>query len=143
MSIEPRFASTDFTDDEMAFRQAVREFAESEIKPKVHKMDAEQQMDPDIVKQLFEMGIMGIETPESYGGSGGSFTMACVAVEEIARIDGSVSVLLDVQNTLVTNALLKSGSPTIKEKYLPRLAKEWVGAYALSESVSEIGRAHV
>ncbi len=133
---EIRYASTDFTDDETAFRHAIREFAESEIKPKVHKMDSEQQMDPDIVKQLFEMGVMGIETPENYGGAGGSFTMACIAVEEIARVDASVSVLLDVQNTLVTNALLKWGSSGIKEKYLPRLAKEWVGAYALSESVS-------
>jgi butyryl-CoA dehydrogenase len=133
---EARYASTDFTEDETAFRHAIREFAESEIKPKVHKMDSEQQMDPEVVKQLFEMGVMGIETPEQYGGAGGSFTMACIAVEEIARVDGSVSVLLDVQNTLVTNAFLKWGSDSLKERYLPRLAKEWVGAYALSESVS-------
>ncbi len=136
ISSNTRYASTDFTEEETAFRQAVREFAESEIKPKVHQMDAAQQMDPDIIKQMFEMGMMGVETPESYGGSGGSFTMACIGVEEIARVDGSVSVLMDVQNTLVTNALIKWGSPAIKEKYLPLMAREWVGAYALSESVS-------
>ena len=100
-------AVTDFSDDENAFRQAIREFAESEIKPKVHEMDKAQQMDAGIIKQLFEMGLMGIETPDSFaGGVGGSFTMACIAIEELARVDGSVSVLCDVQNTLVTNIFL-------------------------------------
>lgn len=133
---EVRYASTDYTEDETAFRHAIREFAESEIKPKIHKMDAEQKMDAEILPKLFEMGIMGIETPEQYGGAGGSFTMACIAVEEMGRVDGSVSVLIDVQNTLVTNAFLKWGSEAMKSKYLPKLASEWVGAYALSESVS-------
>jgi len=133
---ETRLASTDFSQDETAFRHAIREFAESEIKPKVHSMDAKQQMDPEILPKLFEMGIMGIETPEQYGGAGGSFTMACIAVEEMARVDGSVSVLIDVQNTLVTNAFLKWGTPALKEKYLPKMASEWIGAYALSESGS-------
>ena len=82
------------------------------------------------------MGLMGIETPEKYGGAGSSFTMACLAVEELGRIDGSVSVLVDVQNTLVTNALLRWGTDAQKENYLPKMAKEWVGAYALSESGS-------
>jgi butyryl-CoA dehydrogenase len=125
-----------FSEDEVAFREAVRSFAENEIKPHVNEMDEKAEMNPEIVKKLFEMGLMGIETPEKYGGAGSSFTMACLAVEEIARVDGSVSVLLDVQNTLVTNALLKWGTEKQKEKYLTKMAKEWVGAYALSESSS-------
>ncbi|MBY0316822.1 MAG: acyl-CoA dehydrogenase [Bdellovibrionales bacterium] len=133
---EQRFAVTDFTDDENAFRQAIREFAESEIKPLVHEMDKNQQMDSKLIPQLFDMGLMGIETPEQYGGAGGSFTMACIAVEEIARVDGSVSVLVDVQNTLVTNIFLRWANDAQKAKYLPQLAQKSVGAYALSESGS-------
>ncbi len=129
-------AITTWSEDEQAFRMAIREFAESVIKPKVHEMDKNQQMDPGVVKQLFEMGLMGIETPEQYGGAGSTFTMACIAVEELGRVDGSVSVLVDVQNTLVTNALLRWANEAQKEKYLPRMASEWVGAYALSESSS-------
>lgn len=131
-----RPATTQFSEDENAFREAIRTFALSEVKPLVHKMDEAAQMDPGLVKKFFEMGLMGIETPENYGGSGGSFTMACLAVEELSRIDGSVGVLVDVQNTLVTNALLKWTTPAQKEKYLPKMAREWVGAYALSESSS-------
>lgn len=134
--VSDRLAATDFSEDETAFRNAVREFAESQIKPLVHKMDAEQKMDQALIPQLFEMGLMAIETPEQYGGAGGSFTMACIAVEEIARVDGSVSVLVDVQNTLVTNAFLKWGSEAMKQKYLPQMAQNKVGAYALSESGS-------
>lgn len=129
-------AITMFSEDEVAFRDAVRSFAENEIKPHVSEMDQKAEMRPDIVKKLFEMGLMGIESPEKFGGAGSSLTMACLAVEELARIDGSVSVLLDVQNTLVTNAFLKWGNETIQQKYLPKLSKEWVGAYALSESIS-------
>lgn len=129
-------AITMWTEDEIAFRDTVRAFAESEIKPLVAKMDEEAQMNPELVKRLFEMGIMGIETPEQYGGLNATFTMACIAVEELARVDGSISVLLDVQNTLVTNAFLKWGNDELKEKYLPKMATEWVGAYALSESSS-------
>ena len=125
-----------YSDDENAFREAIRGFAESEIKPLVTKMDEEAKLDPGLIKQLFEMGLMGIETPEQYGGAGGSFVMACLAVEELGRIDGSVSVMVDVQNTLVTNALLRWANEGQKEKYLPRMASEWVGAYALSESSS-------
>lgn len=131
-----RHALTQWTEDEVAFRDAVRTFAESEIKPHVTEMDEKAEMRPEIVSKLFEMGLMGIETPENFGGAGATFTMACIAVEELARVDGSVSVLLDVQNTLVTNALLRWGSPSQKEKYLPKLAREWVGAYCLSESSS-------
>jgi alkylation response protein AidB-like acyl-CoA dehydrogenase len=93
-------------------------------------------MKPEIVSKLFEMGLMGIESPEKFGGAGSSFTMACIAIEELGRVDGSVSVLCDVQNTLVTNAIIKWGSPLLQEKYLPKLAREWVGAYCLSESSS-------
>ncbi len=129
-------AITMFSEEEIAFRDAVRSFAENEIKPHVSEMDEKAEMRPDIVKKLFEMGLMGIESPEKYGGAASSLTMACLAVEELGRVDASVSVLLDVQNTLVTNAFLKWGNDTVKDKYLPKLAKEWVGAYALSESIS-------
>lgn len=131
-----RPALTMWSEDEVAFREAVRSFAESEIKPHVNHMDETAQMNPEIVSKLFEMGLMGIESPEKYGGAGSSITMACIAIEEIARIDGSVSVLCDVQNTLVTNAIIKWGSEQLKDKYLPKLAREWVGAYCLSESSS-------
>lgn len=131
-----RPALTMWSEDEIAFREAVRSFAESEIKPHVTHMDEQAQMKPEIVSKLFEMGLMGIESPEQYGGAGASITMACIAIEELARIDGSVSVLCDVQNTLVTNAIIRWGNPGLKEKYLPKLAREWVGAYCLSESSS-------
>jgi len=127
---------TQLTEDELAFQSAIRDFAESEVKPRVSKMDSEAQIDPELLPKLFEMGIMGIETPESYGGAGGSFFAACLVVEELAKIDGSVSVLVDVQNTLVTNALLRWGNEDQKKRYLPKLASQWVGAYALSESSS-------
>lgn len=136
MNTSTRPALTQLSEDESAFQMAVREFAENEIKPYVTEMDEKAEMKKEIVQKLFEMGLMGIETPEKLGGAGASFTMACLAVEEIAKVDGSVSVLCDVQNTLVTNALIKWGSETIKSKYLPKMAKEWVGAYALSESSS-------
>ncbi|MBC7419288.1 MAG: acyl-CoA dehydrogenase [Bdellovibrio sp.] len=131
-----RPALTMWSEDEIAFRDAVRSFAEAEIKPHVTEMDEKAQMKPEIVSKLFEMGLMGIESPEKFGGAGSSFTMACIAVEELARVDGSVSVLCDVQNTLVTNAIIRYASEALKEKYLPQLAREWVGAYCLSESSS-------
>jgi butyryl-CoA dehydrogenase len=131
-----RPALTTLSEDETAFRDAVRSFAETEIKPHVLHMDEKAEMSSDIVKKLFEMGLMGIESPEKYGGAGSTFTMACIAVEEIGRVDGSVSVLVDVQNTLTTNAFLKWGNEAQREKYLSKMASEWVGAYALSESSS-------
>ena len=133
---DARPAVTTLSEDEAAFRDAVRDFAEGEIKPLVTKMDEHAQLEPTLLPKLFEMGLMGIESPEKYGGAGGSFFMACLAVEQIGRVDGSVSVLVDVQNTLVTNAFLRWGSDAIKDKYLPKLAREWVGAYALSEGTS-------
>ena len=129
-------ALTTLSEDETAFRDAIREFSEGEIKPLVNKMDVEAKMDPALVKNFFEMGVMGIETPEEYGGAGGSFMMACLAVEEIGRVDGSCSVLVDVQNTLVTNAILKWANDEQKKKYLPQMASRSVGSYALSESSS-------
>jgi butyryl-CoA dehydrogenase len=132
----PHQALTRLSEEELAFKEAVRGFAEKEIKPFVSEMDVSAKMRPEIIKGLFEMGLMAVETPEEYGGAGASFTMACLAVEELGRVDGSVSVLMDVQNTLVTNAILKWANPKQKEEYLPLLAKEWVGAYALSESSS-------
>ncbi len=131
-----RPAITIFSEEEIAFREAIRQFAEAEIKPHVNAMDIAAQMKPEIVAQLFAMGLMGIESPEKYGGAASTFTMACLAVEEIARVDASIGVLVDVQNTLVTNAFLRWGSEAQKEKYLSKMSKEWVGAYALSESSS-------
>lgn len=136
MTDSSRPAITTLSEDELAFKDAIRTFAESEIKPLVNKMDEEAQMPDSLIKKLFEMGLMGIETPEKYGGTGSTFTMACLAVEELGRVDGSVSVLVDVQNTLTTNAFLKWGTEAQKEKYLTKMAHEWVGAYALSESSS-------
>jgi butyryl-CoA dehydrogenase len=133
---DARPALTTMSEDENAFRGAIREFAEGEIKPLVNKMDEEASMDKGLIKKFFEMGVMGIETPEQYGGAGGSFMMACLAVEELGRVDGSCSVLVDVQNTLVTNALLRWANEEQKKKYLPKLASEWIGSYALSESGS-------
>lgn len=129
-------ALTTLTEDELAFKEAIRDFAEGEIRPLVSKMDAEAQMDRALLPKLFEMGLMGIETPEQFGGVGSSFMMACLAVEELGRVDASVSVLVDVQNTLVTNAMLRWATDAQKDKYLPKLAQEWIGAYALSESGS-------
>src|SRR5918998_2541779 len=110
--------------------------AEDEIRPRVEGMDEHAKMDPVVIKQLFDLGLMGVETPEEYGGTGASFFMAIVGVEELSRVDPSVGVLMDVQNTLVNNALIRWGSPEQKKKYLPRLASEAVGAYALSEAGS-------
>jgi butyryl-CoA dehydrogenase len=135
-STQARPALTILSEDEIASRDAIRSFAESEIKPHVSHMDEKAEMNPEVLKKLFEMGLMGIETPEQWGGAGSTFTMACLAVEEIGRVDGSVSVLVDVQNTLTTNAFLKWGTEDQKSKYLSKMASEWVGAYALSESSS-------
>ncbi|HEV3470403.1 MAG TPA: acyl-CoA dehydrogenase family protein, partial [Pyrinomonadaceae bacterium] len=127
---------TVYSEDENMFRASVREFAEGEIRPRVEGMDEHAKMDPVIVRQLFDLGLMGVETPEEYGGTGASFFMAIIGVEELSRVDPSVGVLMDVQNTLVNNAVIRWGSPEQKKKYLPRLAAEAVGAYALSEAGS-------
>ena len=118
------------------FRASDREFAEGEIRKRVEAMDEQGHLDPALLKQCFDVGLMGIETPEEYGGAGGSFFQAILAVEELSRIDASVGVLVDVQNTLVNNALLRWGNPEQKKKYLTQLAAEKIGAYALSEAGS-------
>jgi len=127
---------TTLSEDEQMFRASVREFAEGELRPRVEKMDEQGYLDPALTKQCFELGLMGIETPEEYGGAGGSFFQAILAVEELSRVDASVGVFVDVQNTLVNNAVSRWGSAELKEKYLTQLASEKVGAYALSEAGS-------
>jgi len=127
---------TSYSEDETMFRASVREFAEGEIRPRVEEMDEHAKMSPEVLKQLFELGLMGVETPEEYGGTGASFFMAIIGVEELSRVDPSVGVLMDVQNTLVNNALIRWGSPEQRKKYLPRLATDTIGAYALSEAGS-------
>lgn len=129
-------ALTMLAEEERMFAASVREFAEAEIKPYVREMDEQQKIRPEIISQAFELGLMGIEPGEEYGGSGGSFFMACLAIEELARVDASVSVMLDVNNTLVINAFLNYGSEELRKKYLPRLCQDTVGAYALSEAGS-------
>jgi alkylation response protein AidB-like acyl-CoA dehydrogenase len=127
---------TTLSEDEQMFRSSVREFAEGELRPRVEKMDENGKLDPAVIKQCFELGLMGIETPEEYGGAGASFFTAILAVEELSRVDASVGVLVDVQNTLVNNALIHWGTSAQKQKYLKKLASESVGAYALSEAGS-------
>lgn len=127
---------TELNEDEILFRDTVRQFAEKEIAPLVRRMDEEQHFDAALIRRLFELGLMGIEVPEQYGGSGGTFFDATLAVETISAVDPSVGVLVDVQNTLVINALLRWASEEQKQRYLPRLATEMAGAYALSEAGS-------
>jgi len=124
---------TTLTEQERLFREAVREFATSELAPKVMEMDRSQTMDPGVVRRMFELGLMGIEVPEELGGTGADFFTSVLVVEELSRIDPAVGVLVDVQNTLVINALLRWGTPEQRHEWLPRLAKDTVGAYALSE----------
>jgi len=127
---------TVLSEDENLFRSSVREFAEGELRPRVESMERAAKIDPDIIKQCFELGLMSIETPEEYGGAGSSFFNAIVAIEELARVDASVSVFVDVHNTLCTNAFLRWGTEEQKKKYLPQMAESRVGAYALSEAGS-------
>jgi len=124
------------SDDENMFREAVRDFAESELGPRAIGMDERAALDPDLLPQLFEMGLMGIEIPEELGGTGSTFFTSVLVVEELSRIDPSVGVLVDVQNTLVINALIRWATDAQKAEYLPRLAADTVGAYALSEAGS-------
>ena len=127
---------TVLTEEEEMFRDTVREFAEKEIGPLVSAMDHEMAFEPSLVPKFFELGLMGVEIPEDYGGSGSSFFMAVLAVEEISRVDASLGVFMDVQNTLVNNALIRWATEDQKKRYLPRLAADTVGAYALSEPQS-------
>lgn len=129
-------ALTRLGEDERMFRETVRRFAVEQISPLVRGMDEAQQMDPGVVRQLFELGLMGISVPEEYGGAGGSFFEAILAVEEISSVDPAVGVLVDVQNTLCVNALVRWATEEQKRRWLRRLATDTVGAYALSEASS-------
>jgi alkylation response protein AidB-like acyl-CoA dehydrogenase len=124
------------SEDEQLFQEAVRDFAAAEIAPLVMRMDDAQQMDAELLPKLFELGLMGIEIPEAHGGAGSSFFTSVLVVEELSRIDPSVAVLVDVQNTLVINALRRWGSEEQQARIFPRLASDTVGAYALSEAGS-------
>jgi alkylation response protein AidB-like acyl-CoA dehydrogenase len=127
---------TVLTEEEVMFRDTVRQFAEEAIAPRVHDMDEAGHMDRDLINRCFELGLMGIEVPETWGGASSSFFAAVLVVEELSRIDPSVGVLVDVQNTLVNNCLLRYATESLKGEYLPQLARETVGAYALSEAGS-------
>lgn len=127
---------TDLSEDERMFRDQVRQFAEEKVRPLVAKMDKEAEIPRDLIDACFELGIMGVEVPEQHGGAGATFFMSVLVVEELARVDASLAVLVDVQNTLVNNALLRWGNESVQSRYFPKLASRWVGAYALSEAGS-------
>jgi butyryl-CoA dehydrogenase/short/branched chain acyl-CoA dehydrogenase len=127
---------TTLTEDETLFRDNIRQFADEKIRPLVKEMDEKGVFEKDLIHDFFQLGLMGIEIPEQYGGSGGNFFEAIVAVEELSRVDASSGVVVDVQNTLVNNALLRWGNEQQKKRYLPKMASETVGAYALSEAGS-------
>jgi len=127
---------TALTEDEVLFRDNIRQFADDKVRPLVREMDEKGVFDKDLIRQFFELGLMGIEIPEQYGGGAGTFFEAVLAVEEMSRVDASAGVVVDVQNTLVNNALLRWATEEQKKRYLPRMASEWVGAYALSEAGS-------
>jgi alkylation response protein AidB-like acyl-CoA dehydrogenase len=129
-------ALTQLSDEEALFRDTVREFAEAEIAPRIAKMESEGRVDPELIPKLFDLGIMAIEVPEEYGGAGGSFFMSVIAIEEISRVDAAMAVMVDVQNTLVSNAILTYGSEDLRGRILPMLASGTVGSYALSEASS-------
>ncbi len=129
-------ALTTLSEDEEMFRASVREFAEGEVKPKVEEMEHNGKLDAGIIRQCFELGLMSIESPEEFGGAGSTIFNAILAIEELARVDASVSVFVDVHNTLVTNAFMRWANDEQKKKYLPQMAESRVGAYALSEAGS-------
>ena len=133
MSFQPL---TKLTEEEQMFKEAVSDFAREEIAPHVMEMDRKGEFRREILHQFFELGLMGIEVPEEYGGTGGSFFMAILAIEALAEVDASAAIYVDVQNTLVNNCILRWGNEALKKKYLPQLAQEKIGAYALSEPSS-------
>src|SRR3954466_36527 len=124
------------TDDEQLFRDNIRQFDDQAVRPHVREMDEKGVFEHSLIEQFFQLGIMGIETPEQYGGGGGTFFEAILAVEELSRVDASAGVIVDVQNTLVNNALMKWTNDDQKKRYLPKQATDTVGAYALSEASS-------
>lgn len=134
---EERHPLTQLTEDEQMLKDAAAEFADTVIQPKVQEMDEQAKLDPELIDLFFEMGFMGVEIPDNYdGGGGGTFFMSILAIEQISRVDASVGVFMDVQNTLVNNAFLRWGSDEVNARFLPQLATEKVGAYCLSEAGS-------
>ncbi len=129
-------ALTMLSEDERLFRDSVYEFADREIRPLVREMDEHATIPKALIDKLFDLGVMGIEVPDDYGGGGAQFFHAVLAVEALSRVDPSIGVMVDVQNTLVVNALLRWGSDEVKRRYLPKLAADTIGAYALSEAGS-------
>jgi alkylation response protein AidB-like acyl-CoA dehydrogenase len=131
-----RPALTELSDEEIAFRDAVAAFAAAEVKPRVDEMERAGRIDPALTRQYFEMGLMGIEVPEQYGGAQGSLMMVALAVEEVSKVDPAAAIMIDVQNTLVNYPIARYGTDALKARYLPRLTSDTVGAYALSEPAS-------
>jgi alkylation response protein AidB-like acyl-CoA dehydrogenase len=129
-------ALTRLAEDEAIFRDSVYEFADKEIRPLAREMDEQAKFSPDLIKKLFELGVMSVEVPDTFGGAGGTFFHSVLAVESLSRVDPSVGVLVDVQNTLVINAVMRWGTDEIKRKYLPKFATSLIGAYCLSEAGS-------
>ena len=127
---------TVLSEDEEMFRSAVRDFAQAEVGPLVAEMDRTATYDRALIPKFAELGLMGIDVPEQYGGAGGSYFMSCLAVEELAAVDASTAVLIDVHNTLVNVAVTTWGNDDVKQRFLPRLAGGELGAYALSEAGS-------
>src|SRR5712664_674727 len=136
LQLPPPLPLTTFTEDEILFRDNIRQFADEKVRPLVREMDEKGVFDQGLIHQFFRLGLMGIEIPEQYGGGGGKFFEAILAVEEMSRVDASAGVIVDVQNTLVNNALLRWANEEQKKRYLPRMASDTCGAYALSEAGS-------
>ena len=127
---------TELAEDERIFRDTARDFAEQRVRPRVVEMERARQQPPELLRELFELGLMGIEIPEEYGGAGASFFMSVLAIEELARVDPAFAIPVDVQNTLVANQFLRWGSEDQKQRFLTRLATDTIGSYALSEARS-------
>lgn len=136
LEVSPGAPLTLLSEEEQMFQQSVRDFAIEKIRPHVHEMDRDAKMSTDLINSFFELGIMGIEVPEQFGGAGSTFFNAVLVVEELSHVDASCGVIVDVQNTLVNNAILRWGTADQKSKYLSMLARDTVGAYALSEGGS-------
>src|SRR2546425_4261038 len=136
LPLPPPLALTTFTEDEILFRDNIRQFADEKVRPLVREMDEKGVFDKNLIHEFFQLGLMGIEIPEEYGGGGAKFFEAILAVEELSRVDASAGVIVDVQNTLVNNALLRWATADQKKRYLPRMAADMCGAYALSEAGS-------
>jgi butyryl-CoA dehydrogenase len=134
LSVHPPLSH--LSEEEQAFKDAVAEFVNGEVRPRIAQMEREAKLDPALIKAYFEMGLMGIQAPEEHGGAGGSVMMVTLAVEEISKADASSAIMVDVQNTLVAHPLLSSATPEQLARWMPKLCSETVGAYALSEGSS-------